>query len=355
MSNFEEALERFQQLALEYADGLAHHGPMGAEALESLGHHAKIPAFVDVYAPRLPPIVRGDVLDAAQEADALGRMERAPDWIATFEARVDRDGVAGVLSRTLPRLLPGLFAGAGHGLLRVAHGLRALERATTPARQREVAHGLAYWAARFQRLPGAPRAWSRDGQCVADAMAAWPLLGEPDARAGYFFRVVERLDGWAPFEAALAGVAMPPPEEVEPFLDALCLASAGLYLRNPAARIAYVHAVTIPSALRDVLPYLDEAAQVQACGFGLQAVAALHSIFGEPDGEPESDDEVERIADGEWEEIRYHAACSIEEHSIKMVDACAREDARRPNPVFRRAAADAALKIGGWGQRASVC
>ena len=55
MSNYEEALARFQQVGLEYADGLANHGPMGAEALERLGHHAKIPAFVDVYAPRLPP------------------------------------------------------------------------------------------------------------------------------------------------------------------------------------------------------------------------------------------------------------------------------------------------------------
>ena len=82
-------------------------------------------------------------------------------------------------------------------------------------------------------------------------------------------------------------------------------------------------------------------------------MGALHSIFGEADGRPEADDEVERIA-GDWAETRYHAACSIEEHAIKMVEACWREDRRRPDPTFARAAADAALKIGGRDQ-ASVC
>ena len=36
MSNFNEALETFHRGDLEYAGGLANHGPMGAEALERL-------------------------------------------------------------------------------------------------------------------------------------------------------------------------------------------------------------------------------------------------------------------------------------------------------------------------------
>ena len=48
MSNFDEALERFHRADFEYSGGLASHGPMAAEALESLGHQALIPAFLDL-------------------------------------------------------------------------------------------------------------------------------------------------------------------------------------------------------------------------------------------------------------------------------------------------------------------
>jgi len=46
------------------------------------------------------------------------------------------------------------------------------------------------------------------------------------------------------------------------------------------------------------------------------------------------------------DEIRYRAACSLEEHAIKLAEACLREYALRPDPVLRRAAADAALEMG---------
>lgn len=94
--------------------------------------------------------------------------------------------------------------------------------------------------------------------------------------------------------------------------------------------------------------------------FVFQAMAALHTMFGasraaaEPVAEPvvepvvEPDEEVARVA-LDWDEIRYHAACSLEVHAIKMVEACWREDQVRADPLFRFAAADVALKIDGRG------
>ena len=118
MTDLDEVLERFQLGDLEYAGGLSNHGPMAAEALCALGHPALLTGWVDVYAPRIPARRPGRVLDEAEQGAALGRCERFDDWIATFDARVASEGWEAVLRAWLPRLAPGLFAGAGHAMLR---------------------------------------------------------------------------------------------------------------------------------------------------------------------------------------------------------------------------------------------
>lgn len=356
MSNFDEALERFHLAELEYAGGLANHGPMGAEALERLGHQALIPAFLGLYAARLPMARRGKTMTESEEAASLGKMSRAVDWVATYEGRLEQGDWRSVIEMFVPTLIPGLFAGAGHGFLRVAHAIRSLERKDSRLRRNELARGLAYWSARFQCLPGRLGVGtSRPGEAL-DQMDGWPLVDEVDARQGFFFESIRRLDRFPAFSQAIESLASPRFAELDEFLSHLCRVAASLYLGHPSSRIAYVHALTIPSAARLIAPYLSDG---DACRLGsavFQSTAAMHSVFGTRGGEAAIDDpdaEVERVV-GSWDEIRYHAACSLQEHSIKMVEACWREDQIREAPVFRRAAADAALKIDGRG-RAAEC
>lgn len=353
MSNFDDALERFQKIDLEYAGGLANHGPMCAEALESLGHQAKILAFVDIYAPRLPPLPRGQRLSTSDRAAALGETDRRGDWVTTFEARIEEMPWRDVLAAELPALLPGLFAAAGHGLLRVAHAVRALEREDSALRRRELAHGLGYWSARFQRLPGEPGVKAEGDLNLEKRLDDWPLLGDAQARLGYFNLIVRALDNWAPYINAVEATPAPAPDEVEAFLDVLCRKAAGIYVAHPKARVAYVHVLTVPSGLRFLLPHLKPEDQSRAALFTLQAVGALHSMFGDLASVPEEDSEVLRAA-GDWDEVRYHAACSIQDHAIKMTEACWREHRRSNDPIFERAGADAALQIGGRGD-VSAC
>jgi len=78
----------------------------------------------------------------------------------------------------------------------------------------------------------------------------------------------------------------------------------------------------------------------------VQAVAALHVTHALRSDDPvRPTAEIERLA-GSTAEIRYRAACSAEEHAIKMAEACLREDSLRSDPVLRLAAADAAIAIG---------
>ena len=359
VSNFDEALERFHLGELEYAGGLANHGPMGAEALERLGHQALIPAFLGLYAARLPRAEPGRAMSESEEAAAFGQMSRAADWVATYEGRLEQGDWRSVVETFVPKLIPGLFAGAGHGFLRVAHAVRSLEREDSPLRRNELARGLAYWSTRFQRLPGRLGVGTSRPGAALDQIDGWPLVNEVDARQGFFFESIRRLDRFPAFSQAIEALAWPGFAELDEFLSHLCRVAASLYLGHPSLRIAYVHALTIPSAARLVAPYLSERDACYLASAVFQSTVAMHSIFGTHGGEPatddpdNTDDEVERVAES-WDEIRYHAACSLQEHAIKMVEACFREDQVREDPIFRRAAADAALKIDGRG-RAAEC
>lgn len=354
VSNFDEALERFHRGDLEYTGGLANHGPMGAEALERLGHQALIPAFLGLYAPRLPPAEPGRVLSDSETKDLLGDISRGADWVATFEARLEGGDWRAVVAATVPELMPGLFAGAGHGFLRTAHAVRSLEREDSPLRRRELARGLAYWAARYQALPGQPGCGASTVGDLEAEFSSWPFVGEPASRTGMFFESVRRLDRFPAFAAAIERYARPQAGELSAFLSRLARLAAAAYLAHPGARIAYVHVLTIPSAIRLIAPLLDEEAACLGASYAFQAMAAMHSMFGEGAEivEPE-DEEVARIAK-DWDEIRYHAACSLQEHAIKMVEACWREDQVEEAEVLRLAAADAALMIDARG-RAAGC
>ncbi len=353
MSNFDEALERFHQGDLEYAGGLANHGPMGAEALEQLGHQALIPAFLGLYAPRLPIAGSGSVLSNSETRAALGDVSRGSDWVATFESRLAEGDWRAVVARDVPPLMPGIFSGAGHGFLRTAHAVRSLEGEDSPLRRRELARGLAYWSARYQPLPGRPGSGETPALALEDDFSSWPLVREPESRSGIFFEAIRRLDNFPAFSAAIERFERPGPEDLNAFLSSLCRIAAATYLAHPDARIPYVHMLTIPSAVRLVAPLLEEQDVCLSAAYAFQAMAAMHSLFGEGLAIPEPEEEVGRVAK-DWDEIRYHAARSIQEHSIKMTEACWREDRRAPDPIFRRAAADAALRIDGRGQ-ASTC
>jgi hypothetical protein len=357
MSNFDEALERFHLVGLEYAGALANHGPMAAQALVDLGHQALIPAFVDRYAPRLPPALAGRALRGEEESSARGDFARAADWIATFEAQLERGNWTDRVRAAMPTLLPGLFAGAGHGLLRTVHAMRALEQEDTPLRRRELARGLAYWSARHRRLPGLPgtrppakaRSAAADADPAALRETAATLPFAP-AHGESLSEAISRLEGFTPYREAVECFSMPDEAALDGFLARLCRVGARLYLGRPDARLAYAHAVTIPAAMRWLAPRIAPGDACAGAAFAYQAVAALHALYGGAPLETTVDDEVAKTAES-WDEIRYRAACSIEEHAIKLTEACFREDRAAPDPILALAAADAALRIDGSRSR----
>ena len=329
----DDALDALHATDPEFGDGLSNHGPMACEALEALGASDRIAAFVAYYRKRLEPMPEARPL--ASWADGLGRPGARADLIATMEAQShDPDGL---VASVVPGLLSGIVAGAMHGLLRTAHAYRAWTRHPSPARAREVAHGLGYWAARHQSLPGTPGARAVAGRDALETLARTPIVA-PDRRTdGLIFERFAVLDDDAGFIDAVEQLDLNA-QAPDAAIDALVSASARLLATTvqPRAAFVYLHGVTGSAALRLLLPALSDAQQRVAVGCLVQAVAAIHATHG---GTGEQLAATVAAPSTDPAEVGARAIESRDDHTIKLVEAALREYERSSAPELLHVAA----------------
>jgi hypothetical protein len=345
----DEGLSRLACTGPEFRGGLSNHGPMAAEALVRLGRAGEVERWLDGYIRRLDDAPRpGDRITDQTWREALGEMRRVADWERYFRDQLAAQPWRDVLARWWPRLLPGLAAGATHGIIRTSHAARSLAAAesaaesaaaATSVRGGELARGLAYWAARYLELPGSPRTAGRLG--LAAAVGGLPVAaGEPPA--GLITEGLKAgLAGKAGFAAAVG--ALRAPTDVPADLLALAREFTGIFLMYGRTEpISLLHAVTAPVAARSVLPLLPDDVARPTYDALWQVSAALYSVYGGgaapeplPAGAPPTD-----------EELTDRAVATGDEHAIKLTEACLRLNAETPAPVFGHAAARAAELLG---------
>jgi len=336
---FDDALEQFGRRGPEFGPGLSNHGPMAADALVAMGRGGDVPAWAEWYAGKLedaPP--RGQAIEGDQWREALGDMRRAGDWSAFFERELSEQPWPAVVDLWVGRLAPGLMAGATHGILRTAHAVRSLERGENPARLRELAEGMGYWAARYQRLPTAPRPDMARGTSVRDALAEVVLVEPAARRTGLIFKAVKSVET-TDFAPVIDRVDM----RVEPreFVTDVTRTFVRQYLANARRdAIAFVHTVTAPSALRILAPHLSEATTRDAMRYAWQACAAIYAAYG-GQAVPEIPEQVEF----DREDLVEQAVTARDEHAIKFTEACLREHAVSADPAYIVAAQDVVARL----------
>jgi hypothetical protein len=343
-----EALDRFESYAYLDAPGFAFHGPMGAETLSTLGRDDLVAGWVERYKTRHQPLeappltVRIDRNDAGDWRAALGDIARVSDWEAMFTTQLSEEPWPDVLRRWAPVLLPGYAGALTHGLIRVGHAVRSLpvDGPVPAAMLAELARGLALWAATFTTLPGRP---ALEGPLdLPTAIAGLPRPDPPWSifEAGLFARIGE-LDAFPSAVAALTA-----PGNIDQALSELTAAFCRVLLANADVfPLPLVHMVTPIGALRTLLPYLDGVPLSTVYAHAWHVGAAI--TVGFTPATPPSHLPLE----GGPPDVGAVVARAVEHgetHVLKFVEACSREYAITPDPVYLLAAARVSDRLTPW-------
>lgn len=333
----DQALEMLARTGPEYGAGLSNHGPMAAEALIRLGRPEAVIPWVEQYKRVLqgPPEARNPISKKHWQ-DALGNVQRVGDWIAFFNRELEEASWSSVLGQWLPRLAPGLVAAANHSAIRTGHAVRSLAERETVARRLELAQGLAYWAARYQLLPLSLQHQNK-GLKPSQGIKQVKLLPVEQRGTGLIFDKLRRLDDFPPF--ATVADLVDSSGDASRFISDLTETFAGIYLANARdfmSAFTCIHAVTGPSAIRLLAPYVKPEEVRHLLRYGWQAAAALYAAFGST-LVPDALDARARNR----EDLIDRAVASGDEHAIKFTEACLREYALNPKPVYLLAAGHA--------------
>ncbi|WP_041834171.1 questin oxidase family protein [Actinoplanes sp. N902-109] len=326
----DEALLRLSRTGPERDGFLSNHAPMAVEVLTRYGHGDLAGHWIDDYRDRLAEAPRGIApIPADQWRDPLGDPTRAGDWITFFEREVALAPWRDVLATWWPRLLPGIAAGATHGVIRVGHAVRALLDQETAVRVGELGQGLAYWAARWQPLAPAGRGPYGGGDPRA-ALDAVPRV--PDQRFGIRNRLAQLADlpGWPQTAGSVPG-------DLPGIVAAAVRRHAAFGYGNP---VMLVHAATAPAAVLRTLPALPVALHrpsIAAAWAASTAVTAAYSPAGPARVEPAVLDPADVIQ---------QAVDSGDPHAIKFADAAVEAYARDADPDLLVASRRATELIG---------
>ena len=193
-----------------------------------------------------------------------------------------------MLTTWWPRLLPGVAAAATHGLIRTGHVVRTLladegKDEGTAANQPtldELAHALAFWAARAQPVPP-----SADPSGRLDPLAALDAVPRVASQQGDLAARFGQLTGASGWPAAVGRLrpAATPDQAPARLADLVAAATMRYLTHGHGQPVLLVHTATAPNAVLHALPALPARLWAPSLTAVWAASAAIFAAFAPPE------------------------------------------------------------------------
>ncbi|HET9728402.1 MAG TPA: hypothetical protein VFR41_03225 [Acidimicrobiia bacterium] len=343
MSAYDDALVLLRPTGAEFSAfggrvNFANHAPMVADALCALGRDDAVLPWLETYLPHLdPPPPAVAAIDNANASSALGDLARVTDWTESFDREIGENGWRSTIDAWMPRLAPGAY-GAFHAFLRTAHAVRPLLGSETPDRCHELAAALGYWAATYGSLglsTGSSAsltpaiALSEVAQLDAEVRATWLLVTTP----------MDQLRDFVPFASVVDLIDTSDPDKTISDLTELAARLVVANIDQVGPR-GFCHVLTMAAAARLLLPALSPESAEIAVRYTWQFVAACYAALTPVDpttGVASPPESIDRLVD--------EALACPDEHGIKVLEACVREHALNPDPVYLVAAQETTRQL----------
>lgn len=341
MGKLDEALTRLHETGPEFDGWLSNHGPMATEALIRNGHADDVDRWFDDYAKRLEDRPRGIAPIAADGwREALGDPSRTGDWLVFFNREARLAPWPDMLATWWPRLLPGIAAGATHGVIRVGHAVRTLLEEESPERVAELGQGLAYWAARWQPMAAAGRGPYRPAD-PRTALDAVPRV--PDQRLGIRTRLAQLADlpTWPESAGAVPAVGAEG-TEADRLREIIAATVRRHHTYGHGSPVMMVHAATAPAAVLRTLPALPPALIAPSLAAAWAATAAVTAAYSPGAARPGR-----VLSSPDPDEVFERAVASGDEHAIKFADTAVEAWRHDHDPALLSASAHATDLITG--------
>ncbi|PMN70106.1 questin oxidase family protein [Enterovibrio norvegicus] len=289
----------------------SNHLPMAITAMQRLGASpAQLEKEYQRAADHLAPL--GEALGV--DTPTLGEKAHNADFVEYYRSMLGNLGTEETLRRILPSLLPGISAGAFHGVIRLAYAVE-LEDID------ELSHALAYWSSGF--TPLGDLTFQQDLSPEDDLNQALSVFHDHIYRKGIIIDHVEELVTLEKYQT----IARQP--------DSLSLERvARIVLTQYTASddFTLLHGVTGFQALCSLLPFIENKDVALHYFWQAYVAAACTAAYREPYSNNE------QLSDSipDWPHWFEQALETENDHTIKLTYSCARlyDSLRLPEALY---------------------